>query len=219
MVPEKYSLAAVAQHLLALFEVRRPGIARWGDDSTAFLRREATEALTQMEKQCRELGVDDPQHWQRARAVADEVLVPRYSMLAKAENEAAARDYGMWRGGDLVARGAFALSGLVLGAIMVAVPWIPIYEKWFPWALFILGPFVPDAYNWWYRRRYRKKLDALVADLAREGATLEAYRPLSEVQHSLGMRAELADAPAGAAQPDGQASKLPAQPALRKEGR
>jgi len=188
MVPEKYSLAAIAQHLLAVFEVRRPGVSRWDAETDERLRREADSALQQMEKQCRELGIDDPPRWQRARAVVHDALLPRYERLAEAENAAAARDYGMWRGGDLVARAAFALTGLVLGAIAVAVPWIPIYEKWFPWALFVLGPFVPDAYAWWYRRRYRKRLEALVLDLAREGAALEAYRPLSEVQQSLGLR-------------------------------
>jgi hypothetical protein len=187
MVPEKYGLAAIAQRLLAVFEARRPGIARWDADASAFLRREADEALSQMEQQCSELGVDDPQHWRKAREVVEHVLLPRYARLAEMENAAAAREYGLWRGGDLIARAAFALSGLVLGAAMVAVPWIPVYEKWIPWALFVLGPFLPDAYVWWYRRRYRKKLEALVTDLAREGATLDAYRPLSEVQRSLGL--------------------------------
>jgi cytochrome P450 len=203
MVPQKYSLAAVAQHLLALFEVRRPGVAQWDAEAQERLRGEADSALQQMEKQCRELGVDDPPHWQRARAVVRDALLPRYGRLAQAENAAAARDYGMWRGGDLLARAVFALTGLVLGAIAVAVPWIPVQEKWVPWALFVLGPFLPDAYSWWYRRSYRKRLEALVADLAREGATLEAYRPLSEVQQSLGFRSDGAeitssDAPAPA---------------------
>jgi len=196
MVPEKHSLAAVAQHLLALFEVRRPGIARWDASALERLEREAEGALRQMEQQCRELGVDDPPHWVRARSVVSEALLPRYARLAETENAAAARDYGMWRGGDLIARASFALCGLVVGAIAVAVPWIPVTEKWVPWALFVLGPFLPDAYSWWYRRRYRRRLEALVLDLAREGATLEAYRPLSEVQHSLGLPAESAQLPA-----------------------
>ena len=95
----------------------------------------------------------------------------------------------------------------MLGAIAVAVPWIPVQEKWVPWALFVLGPFVPDAYSWWYRRRYRRRLEALVLDLAREGATLEAYRPLSEVQQSLGLSAappELPDTDAPARAPRAQ---------------
>jgi hypothetical protein len=128
--------------------------------------------------------------------VVQDALLPRYARLAEAENAAAAREYGMWRGGDLVARASFALCGLVLGAIAVAVPWIPVQEKWVPWALFVLGPFLPDAYAWWYRRQHRKRLEALVGDLAREGATLEAYRPLSEVQQSLGFGADGAQLPA-----------------------
>jgi hypothetical protein len=99
MVPEKYSLAAIAQRLLAVFEVRRPGISRWDAETDERLRREADAALQQMEQQCRELGIDDPPHWQRARAVVHDALLPRYERLAEAENAAAARDYGMWRGG------------------------------------------------------------------------------------------------------------------------
>src|SRR5438552_9514181 len=207
MVPKKYSLAAVAQHLLSLFEVRRPGMARWDSEALERLGREAESALRQMEQQCRELGIDDPPHWARARSVVRDALLPRYARLAEAENAAAARDYGLWRGGDLIARASFALCWLVLGAIAVAVPWIPVTEKWVPWALFVLGPFVPDAYSWWYRRRYRRRLEALVLDLAREGATLEAYRPLSEVQQSLGLSAappELPDTDAPARAPPAQ---------------
>ena len=73
MVPKKYSLAAIAQHLLALFEVRRPGVARWDAETQQRFGREADSALLQMEQQCRELGVDDPPHWQRARAVVQEL--------------------------------------------------------------------------------------------------------------------------------------------------
>src|SRR5712691_8923492 len=99
MVPEKYGLAAIGEHLVALFEVRRPGIARWDEGTLALLRHEADEALAQMEKHCRELAVDDPRHWKRAREVVETALLPRYVQLARSENEAAAKEYGLWRGG------------------------------------------------------------------------------------------------------------------------
>jgi len=54
----------------------------------------------------------------------------------------------------------------------------------------------PDIAMWWYRRRYRKKLEELVRDLGKAGETLDTYRPLSELTHSLEMRADLAEAPA-----------------------
>ena len=193
MVPSKYGLAAIGRHLVSLFEVRRPAVARFDGEALDMFRREAEDALAQMEQQSRELGFEDPKHWKRARNVVETVLLPRYLKLAKSENEAAGAEYGLWRGGDLVARGAFALAGLVLGALMVWIPWIPVYEKWFPWALFVLGPFLPDAYLWWYRRKHEKKLEALVTDLAREGESLDAYRPLSEVHESLGVSGEDAE--------------------------
>jgi hypothetical protein len=54
----------------------------------------------------------------------------------------------------------------------------------------------PEAVMWWYRWRYRKKLDALVRDLAKAGVTLDTYRPLSELTQALEMRKDLAEAPA-----------------------
>src|SRR4051812_40765911 len=98
MVPAKYALAAIGEHLVSLFEVRRPALARFDEEAAALLLREAEEALAQMEKQSRELGVDVPRHWKRAREVVASVLVPRYLALAKAENEASANEYGLWRG-------------------------------------------------------------------------------------------------------------------------
>jgi hypothetical protein len=188
MVPAKYGFAAIGEHLVSLFEVRRPAIARFDAEAVSLFRREADGALAQMEQQSRELGFDHPRHWARAREMVENVLIPRYFKLAQSENEAAAKEYGLWRGGDLVARGAFALVGLVLGALLVWIPWIPVYEKWIPWALFVLGPFLPDAYLWWYRRKHERKLLALVEDLAREGASLDAYRPLSEMHEALGIK-------------------------------
>jgi hypothetical protein len=214
MLPAKYGLAAIGRHLVSLFEVRRPAIARFDEQTVSLFHREAEEAILQMEKQCRELGIDDSGHWKRAREVVESVLLPRYLKLAKSENEAAAVEYGLWRGGDLVARGAFALCGLVLGALMVWIPWIPVYEKWVPWALFVLGPFLPDAYFWWYRRKHEKKLEALVSDLAREGQALEAYRPLSEMQEALGIASD----PAGTNSPGEKDEKGGARP-IRAQSR
>lgn len=186
MVPEKYRLENIGRFLLEAFERRRPALEAWTPAVGQELRAEAERELLQMERQCVELGVDDPPYWLRARGALDAVLLPRYAALAREELALSKRDYGLWRGGDLVARLAFAGVGLVLGGLAVAIPWIPVTEKWVPWALFVAGPFLPDAYFWWYRRRYRKRLEALVEDLARAGDSLDTYRPLSELQRALG---------------------------------
>ena len=203
MVPEKYRLAAVGRFLLEQFELRRPGIREWSPRAEASLRQEAESELQLMEKQLRELGIEDLHYWQRVRRALDEILLPRYAAMARAEIDLAKRHYGIWRGGDLVARGTFALAGFILGIIAVEIPYIPIYEKWFPALLLVLGPLFPDGVMWLHRRRWRKQLEALVGDLHRASETLETYRPLSELTHALELPSELAEAPPTAARERG----------------
>jgi len=195
MVPEKYRLAAVGRFLLEQFELRRPGIRQWSPQVEASLRQDAEAELQLMEKQLRELGMDDERYWQRIRRALDEILVPRYAALASAEIDLAKRDYGIWRGGDLIARATFALAGFILGIICVEVPYIPIQAKWFPALLLVLGPLFPDAVMWLHRRRWRRNLEALVADLHRASPTLETYRPLSELTQALEMPSPISELP------------------------
>ena len=195
MVPEKYQLPAVGQFLLEQFELRRPGIREWSPQIEAQLRRDAEGELQLMEKQLREMGMDDSGYWQRVRRALDEILLPRYGTMTTAEIELARRDYGIWRGGDLIARATFALAGFLVGIVCVEVPYIPIQAKWFPALLLVLGPLFPDGVMWLHRRRWRKKLQSLVEDLGRASETLDTYRPLSELTHALGMSSELAEAP------------------------
>lgn len=196
MVPEKYRLEAVGRYLLEQFELRRPGIRAWTPELEASLRAQAEGEIAQMERQLHELEIDDPQYWQRVRRVLDDILVPRYAKIVIDELALAQREYGIWRGGDLVARGVFALAGFVVGIIAVESPYIPIYEKWFPALLLVGAPFFPEAVMAWHRFRFRRKLSALLGDLAKAGETLDTYRPLSELTRSLELRSDLAEAPA-----------------------
>jgi hypothetical protein len=195
MVPSRYQLGEVGRYLLEQLELRRPGIQEWTPQIEASLRQHLEQELQQMERQCRELGVDDAQYWQRIRRALDDILLPRYAALARAEIALQKRDYGVWRGGDLVARGVYALSGFILGIIAVEVPYIPIEAKWFPAVLLVAGPLFPDLVVGWYRWRFRRKLEDLVKDLTRASASLETYRPLSELTQTMQMPAELAEAP------------------------
>lgn len=190
MVPDKYRLAAVGRYLLEQFELRRPGLRQWTKEAEESFRQQAEGELLLMEKQLRELGMDDVQYWQRVRRALDQILLPRYGALATQEIALAARDYGIWRGGDLVARATFALAGFILGILCVEVPYIPIQARWFPALLLVLGPLFPDAVMWLHRRRWQRRLDALVADLARASETLETYRPLSELTRALELPGE-----------------------------
>ena len=197
MVPEKHRLAAVGKFLLEAFERRRPGLTAWTPEVERELLVEAEGSLQEMERQCRELGIDDPVHWKKARGAIAAVLIPRYAALAKEEIELVRAEYHLWRGGDLVARLAFAGAGLVLGVLAVEIPWIPVTEKWVPWVLFLAGPLLPDAQLWFFKKRHQRRLQALVDDLAKADLSLDTYRPLSELQRALG---EPVEAPA-ASQP------------------
>ena len=186
MVLEKYRLAAVGRFLLEAFERRLPGLTAWTSEVEDSLRTEAEAALIEMEKQCKEVGVDDPAYWQKARDAVEALIIPRYAQLARQEIALAAKGHHLWRGGDLVARMAFAGTGLVLGALAVAIPWIPITEKWVPWALFIGGPFLPDAQLWFFGWRHRRRLQKIVSDLSEADKAVDTYRPLAELERALG---------------------------------
>lgn len=200
MVPEKYSLASIGRYLIEAFERRRPALRAWTPEVEATLRADCEQELLQMERQLKELEIDDPAYWHRARELVDDVLIPRYAKLAADEIALANKEYGIWRGGDLIARATFAAAGLALGIVAVELPYIPVYEKWFPAVLLVAGPWFPDIALWWYRRRYQKKLNGLIADLAKANRSIDTYRPLSEISRSMGatvepLRADLAEAP------------------------
>ena len=84
-----------------------------------------------------------------------------------------AAGYRVWRGGDLVARLVYVFGGLLLGGLCVAAPFIPIWEKWFPFALAFVGFWLPDAQVAWHRRRYARELGRIVRDIRRAQPRLE----------------------------------------------
>jgi hypothetical protein len=92
-----------------------------------------------------------------------------------------ARSFGRWRGGDLGARLAYVLGGLALGGLVVWLPFIPIWEKWVPFALAVAGWWLPDAQVAWHRRRYGRELGRIARRFEGAQAALEARVPMSEL--------------------------------------
>jgi hypothetical protein len=92
-----------------------------------------------------------------------------------------ARGFGRWRGGDLSARLTYVLVGLALGGLLVWLPFIPIWEKWVPFALAVGGWWLPDALVAWHRRRYGRELGEIVRRLAEAQPALEARVPMNEL--------------------------------------
>jgi hypothetical protein len=106
---------------------------------------------------------------------------PRWRRVAAAYTDLEGRGFGIWRGGDLVARLAYVFAGLALGGLCVALPFIPIWEKWFPFALSLAGYFLPDAQMRWQRRRYARQLGEVVRDFAALQPRLEEAVKLTDL--------------------------------------
>src|SRR5262245_2558445 len=91
------------------------------------------------------------------------------------------KGFGVWRGGDVYARIAFVFIGLAVGGLCLRLPFIPIWEKWFPFALAAGSWWLPDAQVAWHRRRYARRLGAIGSDVGSRQRALEAKVSLAEL--------------------------------------
>lgn len=174
--PSQYQLPELTAHVVSLLERRRQAFDAWNEQTEGALKADAEEALAEAGQQFREVA-DDAAYWKRTCELVRSVALPRYFKLAREEHALEARKFDVWRGGDFIARAAFAVSGLVLGVIILRTP-IPDWLEPLPLALFIGGPLIPDLQTWWAKRRYGKQLLGLVEEMREEAADQRAYAPL-----------------------------------------
>jgi len=142
----------------------------------------ATEKLAEVKAAYDEFG-GSAAYWEALQKEVDEVVLPQYIDAAREQNDLEDHNFGIWRGGDLGARFAFALAGLIIGSIIIALPFIPIFEEMFAFALTATGFLYPDLKRFMMERRYTKVLNRLVADSARyqENARLH-YMTSQDIQ-------------------------------------
>lgn len=178
MYPERYRLPQVTAHVLALLERRRPAFEAFDEATERTLREEAERALAEAGVQFREVA-DDPAYWQRLTDAVLGVAWPRWVRIARDQHALERRKYGIWRGGDWIARGAYA-GGSLLVAFVIAVTALPDWLEPLPLAGLLFGPFVPDVRVWWAERRWRGQLQGLVAEMADEQAQRETYLPMKD---------------------------------------
>jgi len=123
----------------------------------------ATQKLAQVKKAYDEFG-GSAVYWEALEKEVLETVVPQYVDPAQEITQLERSGFGVWRGGELSARLIFALIGLVVGSIIVAIPWIPIFETMFAFALTVGGFMYPDLKRYTYERRYARKLNKLITD-------------------------------------------------------
>jgi hypothetical protein len=83
------------------------------------------------------------------------------------------REFGLWRGGDPVARITYVFIGLVIGGLCVELPFIPIWEKWFPFLLAFSAWWLPNAQVAFHKRRYARALGQIALKMAKLQPALE----------------------------------------------
>ena len=179
----EYDYAQVVFVVLEECEHRRRG---WDDELfEAQAMATAREKLAQVKAAFDEFG-GSASYWEGLQKEVLDVVMPQYIDEARAATETEKRGFGVWRGGDPAARAAFALTGLVIGSLIVAMPWIPIVEDMFAFALTGAGLIYPDIVRYAHERRHAHTLNRLVSESAayQENARLH-YMTLNEIQREL----------------------------------
>jgi len=107
-------------------------------------------------------GMGSKSYWRDLEKEVLETVMPQYIAAAAEQNRRERNGHNVFRGGDLAARFAFAILGLVVGGIIIAIPFIPIFEKAFAFVLALGGWFYPDMVRMTFEYRHYKLLNRLV---------------------------------------------------------
>jgi len=175
-VNDEFAARQVVTQVLEHLELRRAEIA--GDEAT--VRAELERALVPLRDAYRESALPAAYFTALERELA-EVVPARWNAAASSFSALEKGAFGSWRGGDVYARVAYVFIGLVVGGLCVKAPFIPIWEKWFPFALAGGAWWLPDAQAAWHRRRYARRLGDIVRDVGARQRAFEATVTLAEL--------------------------------------
>src|ERR1700710_527703 len=109
-------------------EHRRRGLPP--DEAAEKLSEAAREKLREIHASYVECGGTEDYFADLTREIL-ETSLPQYVPRAIEQTRLEREGYDLWRSGDPVARAAFGLLGLVLGGLLIALPFIPIFEDSF----------------------------------------------------------------------------------------
>jgi hypothetical protein len=176
----EYDYAQVVYVVLQECEHRRRGFEEAEFDQD--IRACAAEKMAEIKAAYDEFG-GSAAYWEALDKEVEEVVVPRYLVASREMTELERSNFMIWRGGDLAARFVFALIGLLIGSIIIALPFIPIFEDMFAIALMAGGFLYPDLKRFMFERRYTKVLNGIVSDSAgyQENARLH-YMTSQDIQ-------------------------------------
>jgi len=175
-VNDEFAARKVAREVVEHLERRRTDIV--GDD--AAVRGELEHVLAPLREAYRDSALP-PAYFAALEQELAEAVPGRWRAAASVFTAAEKQSFGSWRGGDIYARVVYVFIGLVVGGLCVKLPFIPIWEKWFPFALAAGAWWLPDAQAAWHRRQYARRLGAIVSDIGARQPALEAKVTLAEL--------------------------------------
>lgn len=176
---DEYSAQTVAIEVLSHLERRREAIIH----DEALVSAEVERALVPVRRSY--LDAELPASYLDALEAEVRATLPaRWRTRALRFTEQEQRDFGVWRGGDIIARLCYVLIGLVIGGLIVAAPFIPIWEKWFPFLLSGLAWWLPSAQIALARRRYARSLGELAREIGAAQKQLDRHIRFDELMAS-----------------------------------
>jgi hypothetical protein len=102
-------------------------------------------------------------YWEELEREVLETALPQYVPAAVEQTRLEKTNYDLWRQGDPAARALFGLLGLVIGGLIIAAPFIPIWEDAFALALAAAGFLYPEIKKTVFDFRHSRVLNRLIA--------------------------------------------------------
>lgn len=152
------------------------------------LREVAKTKLAEIRESYEECG-GTPGYWQDLEREVLETSLPQYIPEAIEQTRMEKTNYDIWRQGEPAARAAFGLLGLLLGALIIAIPWIPIFEDAFAFLLAAAGFLYPEIKKTYFDYGHSRLLNRLItqaekyqkAELSRYVSEAKLEKELEEV--------------------------------------
>jgi hypothetical protein len=132
------------------------------NEAEARLREIARAKLAEIHESYAECGGSET-YWQDLEREVIETTLPQYIPAAAEQNRLEKSNYDLWRQGDPVARFLFGLLGLIIGGLIIAAPFIPIFEDAFAFFLAAGGFLYPEIKKTYFDFRHSRTLNRLIA--------------------------------------------------------
>lgn len=178
----EYDFGSIVFVVLEECEHRRRGFD--SGEAEFQLLRVAREKLAHVKQTYDEFG-GSAAYWKVLETEVLETAMPQYIEAAREMTALERAKFGIWRGGDPLARVIFALGALLIGSILIALPFVPIFERLFAFALAVAAFLYPELKRWTHERRHFRTLNRIITDAAQyqRNAKLH-YMTSSEIRDS-----------------------------------